>query len=247
MIVPIQSQTPTVMPYKRNYKRRTYKKRPYRKPRTAQSLGSTALSMLKGYALAKLKSRLGLNTEKHWLDTIETNTATSSTMGTMSYPLTIPIGDTVNTRTGSTCRLVSYNCRIRVQANTAATAPTFVRVMFVSFKDTRGTSYGASTFLDNNQRITSLYNMGDAVSSVGYKVLLDQTFPIGNSDADNAQKLINFVYKPLNHHLKWDSADTTGVAADLLTGFVRGYIMTSETGANTPNYWADHRVKWVDN
>lgn len=235
-MAPLRKRTP--------YKKRTYTKR---KARPAQSWSSMAITALSGYALNKLKSKLGLNTEKHWLDTIETNLGTSSTCTPMAYPLTIPQGDTVNTRSGSSCRLTSYTCKIRLQANAAATTPCYVRIMFVKFKETRGASPTASFFLDSSTRITSQYQMGDSANASGYSILFDRTIPINIITSDDSTKMINFKYTPLVHHLKWDSTDTTGNAANLSDGFIRGFIFTSETGANTPNYWADHRVKFVDN
>lgn len=233
------------MPYKRRtpYKKRTYRKR--RAPRS--SFGSAALSALKGFALAKLKSKLGLNTEKKWLDTIETNVGTNSTCVAMAYALTIPQGDTVNARNGQSIRMTGYQCRIRIQANAAATTPCYVRIMFVKFKDTRGTTPASSDFLDATNRITSLYDMGDAAASIGYSVLYDRTVPINIYTSDDSTKFLVFNYTPLSHHLKWDATDTTGNVSSLQDGFIRGFIMTSETGVNTPNYFADHRVKFVDN
>lgn len=236
-------------------KKRSFTRVTRRTYRGASSYGGKSLfTLAKAFAKpgAKLattymKKALGLNTETHWLDTIETNAATSSTMSPLSTPLTIPIGDTCNTRTGASCRLTSYTCKLRIMANTAATTTCLVRVIFVTIKDTRGQTFGASTFLDSNTRITSQYNMGDAVSSVGYNIIYDRTFELALSGDERSTKLINFNYRPLAHHLKWDSADTTGTASSLISGFVKGFIMTSETGANTPNYWADHRVKFVDN
>lgn len=203
--------------------------------------------MLKGYALTMLKNKLGLNTEHHWLDTVETNVATSSTAGTMAYALSIPVDDTINGRNGSKVRMTSYICNGRISSNTAATTGCLVRVMFVKWKNTRGTSPAATAFLDSGTRITSPYNMGDAVSSTGYTVLYDKTFKLAPPGNEGDRAVFTFVYKPASHHLEWTTANTDGVDTALQDGYIRGYIMTDETGANTANYWANHRIKFVDN
>lgn len=230
------------------YRKKTYrKKRYYRKRKPSTSYGSMALNALKGYALNKLKSKLGINTEHHWVDTVETNIGTSSTLSTMANPLVIPVGDSVNTRTGASVRLTSMLARVRIQANTAATTAAFVRVIFVRAKDIRGTGFPAANILDDTQRITSHYNMGDRADAVGYSILFDRTYRIEVSGQTGDIVNFFFKYKPLVHHLTWVSTDTTGALTNLMTDQVRGYIMTSETGANTPNFWADYRVKFVDN
>jgi len=80
------------------------------------------VSAMSAGAVVLLKKKLGLNTEKHWLDTLETNVATASTASVMANPMVIPQGDTVNTRNGNTVRMTSLVLKGRIQANTAATA-----------------------------------------------------------------------------------------------------------------------------
>lgn len=235
------------MPYRRTYSRRNRftKKRSYK--RKARGGGSSLVSSLGRVGLNLLKAKLGLNTEMHWYDVLDTNTATSSSCATMANPILIPIGDTVNTRTGNSVRLVSYQLKGRIQANTAATTGCLVRVFVVKFKYIRGTAPSASNFLDSASQITSPYNMGDAAAAGGYTVLYDRTFSVSVNGQDGDTHQFGFTYKPLTHHLKWDSSDTTGALTSLTDGYIRGFIMTSETGANPPNFWANHRVRFVDN
>jgi len=242
------------MAYKKSYTRRP--RTSYNSKKSGKSFstyaGKSALTFAKALAGSSLagdilKKALGLNTEKHWLDTVETNVGTGSVCSPMAYPIVIPQGDSTNSRQGATCRLTSYTCKIRLQANSAATTPSMVRVMFVKFRDTRGANPGPADFLDTTNRITSLYNMGDDVDAVGFNVLYDRTIQMPLYTSEDSVKLLTFNYTPLKHHLKWTASDTTGVVTNLQDGFIRGYIMTSDTGANTPNYWADHRVKFVDN
>lgn len=240
------------MAYKKSYTRRPATKSYKTGKSFASYAGKSALTFAKavaGSAIAGeiLKKALGLNTEKHWLDTVETNIGINSSAGALANPLVIPQGDSVNARQGASCRLDSYTCKLRIQANAAATTPNMVRIMFVKFKDTRGTTPSSADFLDAPGRITSQLNMGDNTGSVGYTVLFDRTIPINVYTSDDSTKVITFRYNPRSHHLKWTAADTTGALSSLNDGFIRGYIWTSETGANTPNYWADHRIRFVDN
>jgi len=135
----------------------------------------------------------------------------------------------------------------RIQANTAATAGCLVRVLVVKYNYIHGTTVGVGNVLDQTARITSPYNMGDSATSGNYSVLYDRTFKISVSGQENDTVMFAFTYRPTNHHIKWESSDTTGALSSMINGQVRGIIMTSETGANPPNYWADWRVKFVDN
>jgi len=214
--------------------------------------GKSVLQMVKSIAssdltTAVLKKALGLNTETKWLDTIETNASTSSTASSFSFALAIPQGDSCNSRQGNSVRLTSMIARLRIQANPAATTPCLVRVVFFKVKENRGDNPTAATVLDSTTRITSSYNMGDSAAATGYTVLFDRTIQINVATSDDSTKLMVFKYNPLQHHLKWSSADTTGNYANLQDGYIRGFIMTSETGANTPSYWLDQRIKFVDN
>jgi len=211
------------------------------------SAGQAVVSALSAGAVIALKSKLGLNTEKHWFDVVESNVATNATCGTLAYPTPIIQDDTVNGRNGSKVRMTSYTVSGRINANTAATTGCLVRVFIVKWKNTRGTTPTAAAFLDSDSRITSPYNMGDAVSSTGYTVLYDRTFKIAPPGQTGDRATFHFKYNPRNHHLEWTSANTDGANTALQDGYIRGYIMTDETGANTANYWANHRVKFVDN
>jgi len=216
-------------------------------PQSALQLTQLQSIVMSAGAVVLLKKKLGLNTEKHWLDTLETNVATASTASVMANPMVIPQGDTVNTRNGNTVRMTSLVLKGRIQANTAATAGCLVRVLVVKYNYIHGTTVGVGNVLDQTARITSPYNMGDSATSGNYSVLYDRTFKISVSGQENDTVMFAFTYRPTNHHIKWESSDTTGALSSMINGQVRGIIMTSETGANPPNYWADWRVKFVDN
>lgn len=237
------------MPYRKSsYRKKTYKKT-YKKRQPYQVHGAKLVEALGAMAITKLKSKLGLNTETHWFDTVETNVSVTSTCLSMANPLIIPVDDTVNGRTGNQVRAISYQVKGRIQANTAATAGCLVRLIFVKFNDVRGrvTALDGTDFLDAPTRITSKYNMGDTADAMGYVVLYDKTFKVSVSGQDNDTVPFSFNYSPTAWHLKWTAGDTTGLQSNFQSDSVRGFIYTSEPGANTPNYWADHRIRFVDN
>jgi len=208
-----------------------------------------ALSSLTDAGVTYLRAKLGLNTETHWIDTIQSNVATTNTALSMSYPFLIPVGDSANQRNGSQVRATSYIVSGRIQANTAATAGCLVRIIFVRFNDVRGrgSALDGTDFLDDPTRITSMYNMGDTADAFGYSILYDRMYSISVSGQDGDTHRFKFSYSPMNWHLKWLTSNTDGAQGDLQSDIVKGFIYTSETGANTPNFWADHRVKFVDN
>lgn len=226
------------------YRRKTYsRKRTYRRRRPRASIGSMALSAIKGYALSKLKQKLGLNTEKHWVDTLETAVTLTTSAADMAYAFLIPQDDTVNGRNGQTVRLVSYNCVINLNSGTAGNQ---TRIIFVRWRNTRGATPSGTNLLDAPARITSPFNMGDTVSSTGFTVLFDKTYALAATGQDGDRKIIRFSYRPRAHHLTWTSSNTTGVASALTDGYVIGYIYTDNI-ATSAGYSANHRIKFVDN
>lgn len=223
------------------YRRRNYrKKRTYRKSKVTDS---QALLHLGSRGIQILKRMLGLNTEQHWVDTVETAVALTTTAADMAYALTIPVDDTANGRNGLTVRLTSYTCTINIRAGTVGNT---TRVLFVKYKDTRGTTPTSAACLDAPTRITSPYNMGDAVAASGYTVLFDRSYALAAAGQDGDRKIVKFKYTPLNHHLSWTSANTTGVASAMSDGYIIGYIYTDNVGTSA-DYSANHRIKFVDN
>lgn len=235
-------------PYRRTAKKKTYKKKAY-KPRSnwKSNIAKAAATGLAGYGLKLLKNKLGLNTETHWVDTLDTSTSISSTMTNITNPLVIPIGDTVNTRTGNGIRVTSWHFNIRIQANAAAIAGNFVRLILYNQKIVRGSALLPNDLMDSTTRVTSAYNMGDSVNSVGYNILYDKTVKLSPSGQDGDIVHLDYVWTPLNWHVEWTAGDTAGTLANVVQGVFRACIMTSEPTANTPNFWCDQRVKFVDN
>lgn len=195
-------------------------------------------------AVSYLKSKLGLNTERHWLDTVESEFNPTTTLAAGGYALTIPQGDTSNDRNGSGVRLVSYEINGYVRSSHLATTAGSVRLIVVGQKVTNGNIIAASEVLDVTTNITSPYNM----DTEGYTILYDNTFDMLGYGSNANQK--NFhISVPIgnNWHLKWTDADTTGAAANVQKGYIRMFYMYQGFATTAPILSLYTRVKWVDN
>jgi len=233
------------MPYKKRPAKKAY--RPRRRPSAPKSLTSYAISAIKGYALKKLKSKLGINTEHKYLDLAEAiGTATSTTMSATAGVMTpIPQGDGTNARQGNSVRLTSMNSTFTFRAHSSSVAASRVRlVCIMQSKLNSAGSFLTNTdlFTDTTVNIETPYSM----NSVGYTVLYDKTFEIASVGNSGSTREINYHYTPLSHHIEWTDADTTGVAANLLQGYIRWYVCT-DNGTHPPTYSSYTRIKWVDN
>lgn len=233
------------MPYgKRSYKKRpTYRRKSYRKP--APTIASAALSAIKGYALKKLKDKLGLNTESKYLDTTVGVTAIDTTFTGISTALTIPQGNTTNTRSGNNLRMTCYNMRLSLKQNSAATVGCRVRLIgYVQPRmQTAGAIFNANDILeDSTASLDTPYDM----NTNGYNIIYDKTFDLPAPTSEGANKTISFIYKPLAHEVEWNDSDTTGSATNLLRGNLR-FLIADDASASHPTYSCYTRVKFVDN
>jgi len=98
----------------------------------------------------------------------------------------------------------------RIQANTAATAGCLVRVLVVKYNYIHGTTVGVGNVLDQTARITSHIIWGILLLQAIIQLLYDRTFKISVSGQENDTVMFAFTYRPTNHHIKWESSDTTG-------------------------------------
>lgn len=211
--------------------------------RSTPDLATTVATTIGGFALRKLKARLGLNTETKFLDTIEASTTIGTTMAAAAYTLQIPQGNDCNSRSGSDCRITSHETNFTIIPNVAAITPGTVRVVGMVQRDSNGTNFGSNDIMSVASNIRSPYNM----NSEGYSILFDKKF---NMTWGSDQKCINFhVSLPLgdNHHLKFLNSDTLGNVGSVRDGYIRFFLQYEGLSAGQPSYAAHHRVKWVDN
>lgn len=229
----------------RRRSRTNRKKRSYRKKAAPRTLGARAVSAIGGFALKVLKRKLGLNTEKHYVDTVDVATAPTTTAAAFQTSLlVIPMGDTVNTRTGRSIRITSINLRGLIRADAAATVTRRIRIIiFTQPKIVGGTLLNSADILaDSTANFMSPYNMNTS----GYKILYDHSWEIAPPGQEGSTREFFWNYRPLQHHVAWLATDTTGLLSNLLEGYVR-MICLSDSNTAAPNFDSYVRAKWVDN
>lgn len=221
-----------------------YKKKRYTRGKsTWRTYLGKSMSLAGKAGIKYLRSRLGLNTESKWLDTLQSGLTLSGTAQLLTNATVIPEGDTANTRNGDSVRLTHYKTKFLISANTSQTVTYQVRVIFwhqpVALQ---GTQLTASQILQDSSDILSPYNM----DTEGYKVLYDKTFMLLPQNVGKGMIYGEFHYAPTDHHLKWITADTGGLFTNLTHGVIRGMVYS--TGAsNFPVLTSYTRINYVDN
>lgn len=165
----VHNSNPT-MPYRK--KSTTYRRRKTYRNAVLPSMGATAISMIKGYALKALKNKLGLNTEsKYWDKTSSTTGAATLTLITQPQDL-IAQGNTTTTRNGDSIRLTHMNIRGHIVHNAVDTAAGQTRIIITNQPVCPGTSQlAAASILQDVTNINSPY----AQNLSGLQILFDKT------------------------------------------------------------------------
>lgn len=222
-----------------------------RAPAPTKSLATQVVSAIGGYALQRLKQKLGINAEtKYSTDTtrIFTPTNTLAKAFDLLTNVSIPQDNTAQGRSGLGIRMTRWHVHGSIDNDLANLLTTRFRIMVVA---NAGIALGAQPFLitDILERTTDINSPILIDSTVPIKVLYDRTFNIDPISAGGKQQfVINFDYKPLNHHITWTVADTTGVPSDLLKGYIGVYIMVDgATAAHFPTLNVAKELYWVDN
>lgn len=232
---------------RRRARKRVSKRRSRKSSRKSGSWGAVAVRGLGGLALKVLKRKLGLNTETHYKDTVDAAAATTTTFAAFQTDIiTIPIGDTVVTRTGRSVRITSISIRGTLRAVSAQTEQCRVRIVgFVQRNvDTPGAVLAATDVLeDHTAQLNTPYDM----NTTGYSIIFDRVFTVSPFGQEGSTKDVRISYTPLDHHCLWTSADTTGVYQNILKGYVRFLIATDAASTHEPTFESYGRTKWVDN
>ena len=218
-------------------KRRATKRRATRSP----SMGAQALALIKGYALTKLKQRLGLNTETKYVDTSGVTTATATLAARIATP-TIPQGSTVGQRQGAGVRITRVDQRICVEAAAAATKGCQIRVITVRHRTAASAAPG--DILQVTTDISSPLHNNLAANHI--ELISDQTYTLGHATAPNSTILIENSFSRPNWQMEWTDADTTGVAANLINGGITTFWMQDQV-STAPVYTSTNRCWYVDN
>lgn len=226
------------MAYRRKYapKRRAA---PRRRPRT--TTGSSFLNALKGYALLKLKQKLGLNPESKYVDVAGTTTATGTLQSRIAAP-TIAQGLTNTTRTGATVRISKVETRISIVAAAAATSPTTIRIIQVRNK--RAAQVPVADILQTTTDISSPLQ-SDYVAN-GVQILKDMVVCLGTATGGDGCQWVEWTHTGLADHVVWPDADTAGTPGAAEQGCISTYWMVDNV-STAPIFTAKSRYWYVDN
>lgn len=236
------------MPYRSNYqktapsRRKAYsnKKRPVR--RAGTSYGTMAVNAIKGWALTKLKQKLGLNTEEKYVDVNGTTTATSTLAQRIASP-TIPLGTDDNSRNGSSIRITRVHTCIHITAASAQTLPTVVRIIQV--RNRAVDVPNVARILETTTRSTSPYNAES--KELNIDILYDRSVTIAPKTAGNSSAVVEWTHQAMGDHMVWPTTDTTGLPADLNKGAIATFWMLDLNFDVAPVFQATSRYYYVDN
>lgn len=216
------------MPYKRTYRKRTTKKKPaptawYNKKYSAMQVASQA------WKTAKYVKSL-LNVEyKHHDDSFNVNV---STTGDLNHLSNITLGDTGNTRDGSSIKLTGLNIRYCLTKHASATQD-IVRFMIVQCTlDNVPTTVGIL-------KTATIQSLRDLSQTKKWKVLYDRIHTL-NTDKPEVFNSINIKSFPDNH-IQWDTDGTSPKSGAL-------YCLALNTDAvNEPVIDLQSRLRYIDN
>lgn len=226
------------MVYKRKYapKRRAPPRR-----RARANTGSSFVSLLKGYALLKLKQKLGLNPESKYVDVAGTTTATGTLQSRIAAP-TIAQGNTNQTRNGATVRISKVETRISIVAASTATSPTTIRIIQVRNK--RAGSVQPTDILQLTTDISSPLQ-SDYVAN-GVVILKDITVCLGTATGGDGCQWVEWTHTGLADHVVWPDSDTAGTPAAAEQGCISTYWFVDNV-STSPIFTSKSRYWFVDN
>ncbi len=152
----------------------------------------------------------------------------------------IAIGDTTNTRDGSSIKLVSILFKYLINMNASATQ-TKVRVILVHDRQTNEAVYSAADFLADVTAGDSIVAARNLDNGHRFQVLYDKVHTYSISGRQNSYHQF---YKKLNLKLRYDNA---AAAITSLTQSSLSLLTTTNEATNVPNITSIVRLRYVDN
>jgi len=222
-------------------KKRYVAKRKYAPKRRTASYGAQAISLIKGYALAKLKQKLGLNTETKYVD----NSGVVTCTGTLVLKIQPPViaqGSAVDERSGAGVRITKVEQRLNILADAAATNGCNVRVITV--RHLHAGNPNVADILQQPSDITSPLHNNLKANHI--ELISDRVYPVSYPGAGNPAVYVNNVYQRANWQLEWTDADTTGAVANMINGGISTHMMIDNV-TTSPDITYTQRYWYVDN
>jgi len=227
------------MAYKRRSSYRAKRTKRARKPRS--SLASQAISAISGYALKRLKQKLGLNTETNFIDVAGTTTSSTSLAQRINFA-TIPQGDGVGNRHGCSIRISKVETRIHIAAPAASTVATTVRIIQV--RNTRASNALPVDILESITDITSPLN--NTYRDMGIQLLKDTTVVLGVAGSAEGAVYLHWTHTGLDDQVVYPDTDTAGAPGSVLKGVITTYWY-ADNSTNAPLFTSKCRYWYVDN
>lgn len=221
-------------------KKRYVPKRKYA-PKRSVSYGAQAINMIKGYALAKLKQKLGLNTEQKYVD----NSGVVTCTGTLALKIQPPVivqGSAVDERNGAGVRITKVEQRLSILADAAATNGCNLRVITV--RHLHGGNPSVADILQQPSDITS--QLHNNLKANHIELISDRVYPVSTALAGNPATYVNNTYSRANWQLEWTDADTTGAVANIINGGISTLMMIDNV-TTSPDITYTQRYWYVDN
>jgi len=212
-------------------------------------------------ALLALKSKLGMNAETKYVDAA----TTGATVGALdalqqtqfnNCQTAIAQGLTAQQGSGDSVRMTRYLLHGQIVAGLSSTRAASFRVSVINCGKVPASLVTSADILQDPTDVNSPLT-DDPVNTV--KVISDQTFTLGaytnaaavpgNGPSPIVPYELNLT--PLDHHIRWTAADTTGTQANCIEGNIQVWSMASSVsglalgGVPTLSLWS--RVEFVDN
>lgn len=219
-----------------SYKRRGGYKRRYKK----QKQGNIFWHRLNNKSYYMAKKALSLINVEFKNHDLTFNSTIPDAAGTIQQLTNINIGDTTNTRDGSSIKLTSFFIRGIVKMNASATATT-VRLMLVQDKQTNEAIYNINKLLSDVSASDSVHSVYNLDSKFRFRVLWDKVFTL----SDNGRQIIHFQYhKKLNMKMRYDG---TGGGMGDITSNSLSLVRISDEATNVPTGTWVTRIRYIDN
>lgn len=212
-------------------------------------------------ALLALKSKLGMNAETKYVDAASTGFQPGALDDLQQSQFdncqtAIAQGLTAQQRSGDSCRMTRMLLHGQLTAATTQLRQVMCRIIVINCGKVPASIVTAADILQDPTDVNSPLT-DDPVNTV--KVLVDQTVQVGPNSTTSivgttALPIVpfEFNYTPLDHHIRWTAADTTGTQANCIEGNIQVWMLTSSLGgvaavSASPTLILWNRVEFVDN
>jgi len=218
-----------------------------------QSAGAKFVDELGSRAIESLKSKLGLNTELHVVDVSSGATSLGTTLAQLQGAITVPQGNTNQTRLGDSFRVVDYIQNLSFRSNGTTSATAVCRVIGVANRhNAPATTPAPGVILQDPTDVLS--PMYAEFADSGLEVIFDWTDVVSAQSLQidvDAVKYKKYHWRPSDFHVSYTQGDTTGVQADLVQGGMYVYAMyglpSNGTITAVPRVTITSRLTFVDN